>query len=239
MVKMNKVIFKYILVTSCSILALTTFGHAAEKDLKICEDEAVRFGDGHGEDLISQKCYLEFKNLVPDKSKKNTANGLHTVFGYRNLIVIEKKDSKGAIIDVNVIAGVSTLLVAIQAVSIDEKNNEIVVLEASGDVLFFSSILTGNIAPFRILRNKELYGATNLVTDSNKDEVIVYLPSAGQLLFFSRTANFHGRKGKKNLNVLRSFEDISAAINKMSIDNNKKELLLEDVDKKIVHKISL
>ena len=112
-------------------------------------------------------------------------------------------------------------------------------LEASGDILFFSSILTGNIAPFRILRNKELHGATNLVTDPNKDEVIVYLPTTGQLLFFSRTANFYGREGRKNLNVLRSLEDISSTINKMSIDADKKELLLEESVKKTIRKISL
>lgn len=236
---MNKIIFKYILLVSCSLLALTPFSYASEQGLKNCEDEAIEFGDGSGEDSISETCYQEFKKNVSEKSRKDTSDGLQTVFGYRNLIVIEKKDSKGAVTDVNVIAGVSTLLVAIQAISIDEKNNEIVVLEASGDILFFSLVLTGNIAPFRILRNKELHGATNLVTDSAKDEVIVYMPTAGQLLFFSRTANFYGREGRKNLNVLRSLENISSVINKMSIDSDKKELILDDADKKTIHKISL
>jgi hypothetical protein len=238
-IKMNKTFLKYTLLASFCVMVFTTFGYASELELKQCEDEALAFGDGSGKDVISQKCYQEFKKNVPDKAKKDTADGSKTVFGYRNLIVIEKKNDKGAVTNIDVIAGVSTLLVSVQAISLDEKNNEIVVLEASGDILFFSSVLAGNMAPFRILRSKELHGATNIVINTDKNEVIAYLPSAGQLLFFSRTANFYGREGRKSLGVLRSIENISSTIHRMNIDSHKSDLLLEEIDEKTVHKISL
>ena len=92
--------------------------------------------------------------------------------------------------------------------ALDPANNEIAVLEKSGDILFFSSIITGNVAPYRILRSKELDGASDLVVDPKADHVVVLNRKSGSVLHFSRKANYLGAECKKNLSLIKS-DDLS------------------------------
>jgi hypothetical protein len=80
------------------------------------------------------------------------------------------------------------------------------VLEESGDVLFFSSKITGNISPFRILQDKELVGGSELVIDSLRDQVVVNNKTTKRILFFSRLANVHAREGKQKLGIIKTID---------------------------------
>lgn len=176
-----------------------------ENELILCQDQADNFGNGKGDDHISEKCALGFKTMAAANSsiKESSLNKIK-VYGHRNMILVDKVFNNKPVTEI--IAGSSTELHKIKALAIDEKNQEIAVLEESGDVLFFSSKITGNVAPFRILRNQELIGASDLVVDSDRDMVIVNNKKSKTILFFSRLANINGRKEKQRLEVVKTID---------------------------------
>jgi hypothetical protein len=137
-------------------------------------------------------------------------------FGYKNMVIIEK--NLGKTIGTNLIAGNYTELKSVRALAYDEKHEEIAVLEESGDILFFSAKITGNVAPYRIIKNKELVGATDLVVDGVKDLVMVNNERSKKVLFLSRLANIHARKGQEKLNISKSIDTSMVEIKDLATD---------------------
>ena len=140
------------LISLCVLFSSLSFAEPTRQELSQCEKQAHNFGDGRGRDYIPNECYDHFLKLASAQASKKSADGKVEVYGYRNIVFIQdpKFKSKGQ----NVIAGSYTELNDIVAIALDEINKEIVVLEKSGAVLFFSSVVTGNVAPLRILKNK-------------------------------------------------------------------------------------
>lgn len=191
----------------------------ADTETAICEKEGSKFGDGNGRDSIPAECSEHFLKKVSPKLKKKSKDGTFSVHAYKNIIFI--KDPKTKIKGQNIIAGKYTELENIQAIALDEENKEIVVLEESRDILSFSSVITGNMAPKRILKHKDLEDAQELIV--YKDQVIVLL-SKNEVVFFKREANVHGPPGKKFLSPLRTIRNVKGS----ELEINEDQLFVID-----------
>jgi len=205
------------------LLLLANISLANEKKENLCEDQGHDFGNGKGSDSIDESCFNYFKSIASSTAKKKNLSGDTLAFGFKNVLFLERING-----DIDVIAGNSTNLKSIQAIAFDEANKEIAVLEKSGDILFFSTIITGNVAPYRILRSKNLYGSNDLAIDPNKEMVIVSNNSSNMILFYSRMANINGRKGKRNLEMIDSIEQIKGNIVGLAISTKHNELFSLD-----------
>lgn len=195
----------------------------ADTETAICEKEGAKFGDGNGRDSIPAECSEHFLKKVSPKLKKKSKDETFSVHAYKNIIFI--KDPKSKIKGQNIIAGKYTELENIQAITLDEENKEIVVLEESGDILSFSSIITGNMAPKRVLKHKDLEDAQELII--YKDQIIVLL-SSHEIIFFKREANVHGPEGKKYLSPLRTIRNVQGT----ELEINEDQLFVVDRENK-------
>jgi len=193
-----------------------------EEEILTCQDQADVFGNGKSDDIISKFCLELFIKQSPPSARVEFPSGKIKFYGYRNMIIIEKESNNRRVKEI--IAGNSTELKSIQALAFDENNKEIVALDESGEVLSFTTTITGNIAPYRILRNKEIEGASELVIDYTRDQIIVNNKKTKKILFFSRLANINGRKGKQRLMVLKTINTLGNELTNLSIDQVKSEL---------------
>lgn len=158
-----------------------------------CEKAAAQFGNGEGHDFIPVECRKTAEKLAQAPAKKSYKNGQIHVLGVKNIVYVNDQ----------IIAGEYTLLRDVIAVSFDEVHNEVAALERSGDILVFSSKITGNVAPLRVIRHPDLDGATDLSFLPKSLEIAVQLLEKKEVLTFSRLANFFGREGQKKLNIRR------------------------------------
>lgn len=220
------------LLISLSLLISMTPAFSSENGLNACEKEGERFGDGKGKDLISYECADLFKKNANLEAVKTSESGKIVAFGYRNIVFL-KLDGK-----IRVITGSYTEMNDIQALTIDEANKEVAVLDAKGDVLFFSSHITGNVAPLRILKHKELTGAADLVVNSKKNEVLILNKRTRSVIIFSRLANYHGPEKKKKLAILKVIKNLHGH-ESVSIDNEHQELFSFDAVKNKIQVFSL
>lgn len=194
---------------------------AAGEAVVDCEKEALRFGDGEGKDKISSSCYKSYLKSANPQAIKKSDDGKFMVYGYKNIVFIKDPKSK---VKQNVITGNNTLLTDIVATALDEKNNEIAVIEKSGDILFFSSIITGNVSPLRVLKHKDLEGASDLVFNTKRGEILILNKDNKEILSFSRLANIHGREGKKFLTIVKAIRNIKGEA--LAIDPEHQELFV-------------
>lgn len=177
-----------------------------KEEISSCQKQANEYGNGKGDDYISEQCQNSFKGMANSLAIKKTKGLKITFYGHRNMLLLEKNIDTA--ITTLITAGSSTKLKAIKTLAVDEKNQEVIVLEESGDVLFFTYKLAGNIAPYRILKHKDLVGASELVVDNIKDQIIVYNNKTNKILFFSRLANVNGRKEKQFLNIIKTIQTL-------------------------------
>lgn len=227
---MNKLfsLLLFVGIYNSSIIASTELPN--EADVVLCEDQAENYGNGKGDDIISQSCIESFKKMAATEAMTESKAMKMKFYGYRNIVLIEKY--KNNILVSEIIAGSSTELKTVRALSFDEKNQEVAVLDESGDILFFSSKITGNIAPFRILKHKELVGASELVIDCTRDQVVVNNKSTKRILFFSRLANINAREEKQKLGIMKTIDASLIDLQNLSIDLQKSELHGFDNSKK-------
>lgn len=198
----------------------------ADTETAMCEKEASKFGDGSGRDSIPSECAEHFLKKVSPKLKKISKDGLVTIYAYKNIIFIKDPNSK--VKGQNVIAGKYTELENIQAITLDEANKEIVVLEENQDILSFSSVITGNVAPKRILKHKELEAASDLLI--YKKHIIVLAEKNNEIIFFNREANIHAPEEKKFLSPVRTIRNVSGS--GMQVNDESEELIVIDPPKK-------
>jgi hypothetical protein len=176
-----------------------------ETEIIVCQDQAENFGNGKVEDIVSNNCIETFKIMANNShSMTKSLDKKTTFYGYKNIIIIQHQNSNS--ISTNIIAGNSTGLEKVKALVIDEKNLEVAVLEESGDILFFSSKITGNVAPYRILHHKELLGTIEISFDNSNNYIIAKNIQTKKLLYFSRLANTNARTGNQKLEILKSID---------------------------------
>jgi hypothetical protein len=214
------------------LMSHTVFTFASDNQIDLCTKGGEEFGNGLGRDEIPAYCYDLFKKTAALEAIKTGASGKVFAFGYKN-IVFNKQDGI-----VRTIAGSNAQLGEVIALATDEANNEIAVLDTRGDVLIFPSRMSGNIAPYRILKHKDLHGASDLMINAKKNEVIVFNHSKQSLIFFPRLANNHGRGKKKAPTVLRVVRNL-VSIESVTIDEAHQELFTLDTVKNRINVLSL
>jgi hypothetical protein len=219
---------------------LLSFLSFADSQIALCEKEAQKFGDGNGQDKIPSDCMVHVEKIANKKQKAKSKDAQLSFIAFRNMIFItdDKSQTKGQ----NVIAGKYTELENIKEIILDEKNGEVVVLEESGDILFFSIVITGNVAPKRILRHESLESVSTIRI--YQDEILALDPVNRELLIFSRNGNIHALEGKRNLSPLFRFqningEDIELSLSgyELSVISNSANIIL-DLQNKSIRKLT-
>jgi hypothetical protein len=217
-----------VLILNLSALVLFTQSSWAltetpkEADLIICQDQAENYGNGKGDDVISKNCITMFKKMANLKTITEAPSLLMKVYGYRNMLIIEKMVNNSVVTEIT--SGLSTELQNIIAIKVDEKNKEIVVLEDDGRILYFSAIITGNVAPYRILKHKDLKDVSEFVIENSKDMTIVNNVKMKKIMFFSRLANINGRVEKRNLKVLKTIDTSGMNFSNMTLDSKNSKI---------------
>ena len=219
-----KILLQFIALLTNSLWAFGSYAQSIE--LERCQQEFALFGDGFGHDSVSPKCIELFRVNALSNALYVSDDKKTTAFAYKNMIAIET--NKDGVNKIELIAGSSTKIESAVALEVDTNHDEIITLDKSGNIFFFSSKILGNVAPFRILKNTNLQGATNFVISSVLNSIIVLNKHDRKILFLSRTANIHGRTGHKDLKVKRSIHDIASGITAMAVNNDKNELMLLD-----------
>ena len=221
-----KILISFILISH------TVFTFASDDKIDLCTKGGEESGNGLGRDEIPPYCYDLFKKSAGLEAIKTSANGKVFAFGYNN-IIFNKQDGI-----VRTIAGSNAQLGEVIALAIDEINHEIAVLDKTGDVLIFPTNVNGNIFPYRILKHKDLHGASDLVINTKRNELIVFNKSNQNLIFFPRLANNHGRGKKMTPSVLRTVSNLKG-IESMTLDDAHQELFILDTAKNRINVLSL
>ncbi len=188
----------------------------------ICDKEARSFGDGSGKDSISKECESYIRSGATAHQRVRGALSGISVSGHGNILIVD--DPKTKIKGQNLIAGKYTELDDLRALALDEKNREIIALNGNGDVLFYSAVLTGNVAPRRILRHKELDGAVSLAVNPRLDQLLALNPKKSEILVFSRKGNVDAPEGKKHLSVLKVFSGVDGEF--LLVDDQGEDLFV-------------
>lgn len=186
--------------------SLYAWGIRASAESDYCHLEAENYGSPQQVGPFPKECIKLVEKLAPHKARQLSDDGTVSVFGYRNTVIVRKKIHRRKITD-DVIAGKFTEIKNVTALGIDRENDEVAVLDAKrGTVMFYSLTIVGNVAPFRILKHKEIIGADSVVIDPKDDETLVINSKLGHISVFSRLANTLERAGKKRLHILRRIE---------------------------------
>jgi hypothetical protein len=223
-----------ILKTIITLSLLVSFStvYSSEDRLSFCEKEGENFGNGQGRDVIPYECVGLFKKSAPLEAVKISPSGQIIAYGFRNIVFIKQNER------MRIIAGSYTELEEIVALAIDEKNQEVAVMNKKGDVLFYSSRITGNVAPLRVLKHKDLHGASDLVINSKRNEVLILNKASRSLLFFSRMANHNAPEKLKKLNILRIVRNL-VAHESVSVDAEHGELFTLNIIKNSIYVFDL
>lgn len=208
-----------------TILSLLVSTSAFSSD---CATEISYFGEGPENSFISESCRDDYLSRTPASAKKISNDGKIEISGYKNIVFVTRKYDDGNV-SRTVIAGKYSELNSVGAVSLDTENDEVAILDSvTGDINFYSMTVTGNVAPFRILKNEIISGSTEVAVNSKDDEVVVINPNAGSIQFFSRLANVAMPEGKRNMALKRSIEGLPTSISNLSIDTANNELSVKD-----------
>lgn len=223
---------RYHFIVSIIFLFVSPSVSADEKLAHDCEKAAFDFGNGQGKDKIPSACYTHALNAAASQAIKESSDGTFKVFAHQNIVFISKKSDDG--MKVSVLAGGSTGLREIVAVAIDESNQEVAVLQSTGEILFFSSVITGNVSARRVIRQKELIGGRDLLIDSKNDEAIVANPKSESLLYYPRLKNDEGRKAFRSLSLKKRVEFPGHKPTKL-IFSEEKNIIIQDQEGKNLH----
>ena len=197
-----------------------------------CQNQVHDYGDGKGASEVSFSCLQEYKKLALPQAWKSSFSDSFVV-GAKDLVIVHKEQST------SVIAGSNTLLREVTALAVDIYNDEVVVYDRNTDyVLFFSRTVTGNVSPYRILSDARLKGTVDLAVDGIKGELYVLNRDNREILVFSRMANINGRKGRRNLNLLRKITAIPQDVHSLGLASSYQEFYLLINDKLSVYPLN-
>jgi hypothetical protein len=191
-----------------------------------CEDQAENYGNGKSDDVVSKECLSLFKKAASSKAIKESKINKFKIYGYRNMLIIEQ--SKNNSVTTELIAGSSTELDQIEALDIDETHQEAIVLLANGNILFFTTKMTGNLAPYRILKGADIIGSNEIIYDSARDLIALNNPKNKKVLFYKRLANIHAPKERRNLDNVKALDTKKYNLKNISIDSTTSLLTATD-----------
>jgi hypothetical protein len=193
-------------------ISINLFASTTEEE---CSNQLQTYGSGVTKEQIATDCYSVFKKSI-SQNAIHTSDDLNIeVLGKRNAFYIKNTELNTE----ELLSGVQSTLVDIRAISYSKLNKEVYVLENnSAEVKIFSSLVTGNIAPLRVIRTEQLMGAVDLTV--HKDNVYVLNGTDHSVLVYSRLANYYGREGFQRLNLLNTYEGLPESSHSISIKDN-------------------
>lgn len=177
-------------------LLLSIFSLSIMGNEDFCKEQAFKYGNAQGHDKVSHSCYdFDLNKALPTAIDEN--DNIKVMAHSNRVYVTNKLNNKK-----DFITGIYTNLENSIAVTIIKDRNEVAVLQKSGDILIFSSIITGNVAPYRTISVKELHGSSDI---AYKNSEIVVLNNENKTIFhFNILANSNGREGHKKLDPIRT-----------------------------------
>jgi hypothetical protein len=154
-----------------------------------CEKDIAHYGDGKHTEGISEDCIQAIKNYHPDISLLQKTFDERLVYHGQKIIMFEKKIDEKSKYDF--IAGKMTEIEEIKSIKLINEKKEIIVVTEGNELYFYSSYVTGNVAPLRKITsvNENILDITYLPT---KDEVL--LLTDNHVYVFDSSANAEGFK---------------------------------------------
>jgi hypothetical protein len=217
---------------------------AAEPDSHSeCEIQAGKYGDGTGRSRIPGSCFDDYYSLANPAAKRSSPDGLIHAFGHGGILYSIIKDPSQGRETRNIIAGGQTGLSRIAAIAIDERHQELFVLDQnpkSGAILVFPASFSGNLAPIRRIPLKNAEKATALHVHPERGEIVVSFADQG-LTVFRIQADIDGRRPENEVTPLAKLPVNTqkiTSIQDLCIDETKPEILALDPDKKRVAVLS-
>ncbi len=196
---------KRIVITTFSLLIC--FSSGAES-WDHCSLQVSHFGSGNGKSVFDDSCRELVKKSSPNEAQYIGKN--FSVYAYENVVVVEKKN--GSKLN-TLLAGEMTRLRNISSITVDEDKAELYVLLSDGIVHFYSLNMLGNVAPMRVLKTDEVYGAKDILVHGG----LLYIlnPKSSKVIAYSSKANSEAPK---------SLTDMSIKLRKEQLNPNPKSL---------------
>jgi len=188
---------------------------------KSCELEISQFGDGQGHDKISAACIKAVKDAALGKVNRRYTTPSEELVGGTGIIVYENGEGKQFIS-----AGSEAAIGKTISLILDRKSIEMVSLNSDGVVSFFSSKITGNVSPFRVIKKDELAGSIDLAINNPSDEVLILNPKAESVCIYSRLANSLHREGRRNDEVKRCITSLPVGVVALTVTLDSGEIAL-------------
>jgi hypothetical protein len=196
-------------------MSLSSVAHA-DTSVDECSNQLQTYGSGVTKAEIASDCYDVFKSNISENALDKNEDSKIEALGKLNAFYIKNIETKTE----GLLSGNKSTLIDIIAITYSAQNNEVYVLENdTSEIKIFSSLLTGNIAPLRVIRTEQLMGATDLAV--HKDNVYVLNSTDHSILVYSRFANYFGREGYQKLNLINTFEGLPESSHSLSIKNDE------------------
>lgn len=142
-----------------------------------CTQAAMRFGNGEGDDYVSKDCFDWVKQNKTDQNSISMADKIQ-VIGHLNLIFIsEFKEGKYL---THIIAGKSSGLKNIKAMSLSLEHRELYVLQGQ-ELLVFSMDITGNVGPMRKFQSSTLAPADSVTYLAEGEQLKIGVSGLGKI----------------------------------------------------------
>jgi hypothetical protein len=203
-----------------------------------CKTQAKNYLDEKKPTRISDHCFGDYLASAAPNAVRKSEDGQTLAFGHKNILFIQTTSPTSsstettAKIEKHIIAGKHSSLREITALTLDNSNRDVIVLDgAHGIALPFSLKYFGNVSPRRTLKSTLLKGATSIAVDPIHDELIFSNNSNQSILFFSRLADIDGHKSNSSITQLRSIEGSLTQITSsqsLAIDLEHDEIFLLD-----------
>ena len=190
---------KKIILTFLAISSLSIKVYASN-----CEKAAQLIGSGRGVDQLNSDCIEYVKKQTPPARVIEDLVTKKKIMSHKNMILIEKENGQN-----DLIAGKSTGLSEVVAITKGFSTDEIIVLDIQGKVMTFNIGHVGNIGPIRVFNYPGFAGAKQIFADKKNQEIIVFNHLQKKAYFFSVFANSKNKKAKKFSVVSRVVKGVS------------------------------
>lgn len=205
------------------IMMMMTINIAWAQSVDECSQQLFKVGKGKRESKVNPACYDKFKSAAHKNGILVDEIQQKEFVAYKNSFFIKDLNTK----KLQYTAGENSTLEDALAIDYNKDFKEIYILEQhKGEVKIFSSMITGDIGPYRVIRTKHIIGAVDVLGVGQN--VYVLNPKDESIYVYHRMGNYYGRKGKKNLNLLKAYEKIPSNTASLELVDGQLELMDQD-----------
>lgn len=178
-----------------------------------CLLQASNYGNGSGVSLFDKGCFTQTKEKA---SQRTTYVGeKYSVYGSDGIIIVER--ANGSQIN-TLLTGETTRLNQIRSITVNEDKDELYVLVGDGIIYYYSLNLLGNVAPMRVIKTEEIYGASEIAFI--KDKIFVLNPEGQSVLAYSKMANSEAQRKYQKLDLRLRKENLGLGLKSFSKEEN-------------------